>query len=253
MSQHSMTHLSVQNLSVTRGERSILQDISFAAEGGEFIGLIGPNGSGKTSLMRAMVGLLPHQGACSLSALSDNARARTVSWLPQKRDVAWPVSVQSLVMLGRHPHPTSDAENAEAVRQALEEMELTPFARRPATELSGGETARALIARCLAQSTPILLADEPLAGLDMAHQLSVLELFRKRADNGALIISSIHDISLAARYCTRFILLGDQNLLADGKPEEIINDPLFSKVFNIEIMVTPSDDGPIFMPKKRLS
>jgi len=248
-----MIHLSLTNLCVTRGDRSILQNISFEAQGGEFIGLIGPNGAGKTSLMRAMIGLLPFEGESSLCALSPEAKARTASWLPQKREVAWPISVESLVMLGRHPHHSTAQENDKAVRQALEEMEMTDFAERTATELSGGETARALIARCLAQSTPIMLADEPLAGLDMAHQLSVLELFRARADKGELIISSIHDIGLAARYCTRFILLGDQQLLADGKPEDIINDPLFSKVFGIEITVTPSDDGPIFIPKKRLS
>lgn len=253
MREAPITHLSVKDLSVTRGGQSILQDISFTATAGEFIGLIGPNGAGKTSLMRAIVGLLPHGGDCSLASLSPAAKARTVSWLPQARDVAWPISVEALVMLGRHPYPSDTKEDAKAVKHALEEMALSHLATRPATTLSGGETARALIARCLAQSTKILLADEPLAGLDMAHQLSVLELFRTKADRGELIISSIHDVGLAARYCTRFILVGHQSLLGDGTPEEIINNPLFSEVFNIEIMMTSSDDGPMFMPKKRLS
>ena len=248
-----MIQLTLNNLSVMRGDKPILQNISCAAQGGEFIGLIGPNGAGKTSLMRAMLGLLPHSGECSLSSLSRDAKAKTVSWLPQSRDIAWPMSLEALVRLGRHPHNTTATQDDEAVQNALQAMELNDFATRKATALSGGETARVLIARCLAQSTPLLLADEPLADLDMAHQLSVLELFAAKAAQGDLVISSIHDIGLALRYCTRFILLGDQQLLADGKPEDIVKEPIFSHVFGIETLFVRSDDGPIFMPKKRLA
>lgn len=248
-----MIKLSVQNLSVMRDLRPILQDISFTAQGGEFIGLIGPNGAGKTSLMRAILGLLPHQGSCNLSALSPQAKAKHVSWLPQSRDVAWPLSVEKLVMLGRQPHDANAEADEKAVRHAIDAMELSELALRPATELSGGETARALIARCLAQETDIFMADEPLAGLDMAYQLSTLELLSDRAKQGKLIITSVHDIGLAARYCTRFILLGHQQILADGKPDAIMKDTSFSEVFGIESLFAVTEDGPIFMPRKRLA
>ncbi len=244
-------HLSVDNLSIQRGERDVLTDISFTANGGEFIGLVGPNGAGKTSLMRAMLGLLAHQGHCSLSDLSIQEKAKTTSWLPQTRDIAWPMSVKSLIALGRQPHSTDDATNEAAISQAIQDMELGDFIDRPATELSGGETARALIARCLAQTPALFMADEPLAGLDMAHQISALELFRKKADAGGLIISSIHDVGLAARYCTRFILLGDTQLLADGVPLAIMKDPLFADIFSIDTIFATAEDGTLFMPKKR--
>lgn len=248
-----MIELCVENLSVMRGDRAILQDISFNARGGEFIGLIGPNGAGKTSLMRAILGLLPHQGNCNLAALSSHAKAKHISWLPQSRDVAWPMSVQALVMLGRQPYQSSADENDRAVHEAIKAMELEELSARPATQLSGGETARALIARCLAQDAAIFMADEPLASLDMAYQLSTLELLADRAKSGKLIFTSIHDIGLAARYCTRFILLGDNQLLADGSPDEIMKDKAFSKVFGIETLFANSEDGPIFMPRRRLA
>lgn len=248
-----MIQLCVQNLSVMRGDRAILQDISFNAEGGEFIGLIGPNGAGKTSLMRAILGLLPYQGDCNLSSLSPHAKAKHISWLPQSRDVAWPMSVRSLVMLGRQPYQSSAEANDKAVRDAIEAMELEALSTRSATELSGGETARALIARCLAQDTAIFMADEPLASLDMAYQLSTLDLLAKRAKSGKLIFTSIHDIGLAARYCTRFMLIGNHQLLADGTPDEIMKDEAFSKVFGIESLFANTEDGPIFMPRRRLA
>lgn len=246
-----MTNLIVENLSVTRNGRPVLQDISFTAQAGEFIGLIGPNGTGKTTLMRAMLGLLPHTGRCNLSSLSADAKAKLVSWLPQARDVAWPMSVSSLVALGRQPHGRSAKENEAAVTDALAAMELTDLAERPATELSGGETARALIARCLAQDTDLFMADEPLAGLDMAHQLSVCELLSQRVQNGRLIVTSIHDIGLASRFCTRFILLGNQRILADGPPQEIMAHPSFADIFGIDPLFAETDAGPIFMPWRR--
>ena len=248
-----MIKLGVQNLSVMRGDRAILQDVSFHAEGSEFIGLIGPNGAGKTSLMRAILGLLPYQGDCNLASLSSHDKAKYISWLPQSRDVAWPMSVRALVMLGRQPYQSSVTENDKAVNEALQAMELEELATRPATQLSGGETARALIARCLAQDTAIFMADEPLASLDMAYQLSTLELLAERAKSGKLIFTSIHDIGLAARYCTRFMLLGDNQLLADGTPDEIMKNEAFSKVFGVETLFAHTEDGPIFMPRRRLA
>lgn len=246
-----MTNLIVENLSVSRNGRPVLQDISFTAQPGEFIGLIGPNGTGKTTLMRAMLGLLPHTGHCNLSSLSADAKAKLVSWLPQARDVAWPMSVSSLVALGRQPYKTSTKEDDDAVANAIADMELTDLAERPATELSGGETARALIARCLAQDTSIFMADEPLAALDMSHQLSVCELLGQRVQNHRLIVTSIHDIGLAARYCTRFILLGNQTILADGPPQEIMAHHSFADIFGIEPLFAETDAGPIFLPWKR--
>lgn len=157
-----MTLMSVQNLGISLRRREVFKGISFEIQEGEFVGLIGPNGAGKTSLMRAILGLLPHDGSSSLAAMSPRQRARTVAWMPQSREIAWPVSVERIVALGRLPHlatgqrmPLADQVRVDA---AIERLGLEAYRQRAASRLSGGEQARALIARSLAQDTPVLMA-----------------------------------------------------------------------------------------------
>ena len=170
-----MSLLSVQNLSVTLRSRPVIQNVSFEIQPGEFVGLLGPNGTGKTSLMRAALGLLPATGHSSLADMSASERAKAVSWMPQSREIAWPIPVEKLVALGRLPHLPQGLRLPEAdqalVDQAITRMGLDPFRQRAASRLSGGEQARALIARALAQDTPLLMADEPAAGLDPRRRL----------------------------------------------------------------------------------
>lgn len=229
--------LRTESLSVTRNGRAVVSGVSFTVEAGEFVGLVGPNGAGKTSLLRACLGLLPSTGTSNIADLAPAERARRAAWLPQTREIAWPVDVASVVALGRLPYlprGTRMAEaDARAVDAAIRAMDLDGFANRTATRLSGGEQARVLIARALAQETPLRLADEPISGLDPAHQIATMQLFADLAKQGRGVVTALHDLSLAARFCTRLLLLDQGRLVADGPPRDVLNDENVAHVFRI--------------------
>ena len=239
--------LDIEHLSVRRGPRLTVDHASLSAGPGEFIGLIGPNGAGKTSLMRAALGLIPATGQSSLAALPPAHRALTAAWLPQTREAAWPITAEALIRLGRIPHARPDADPAH-IEAAMTRMGITHLRARPVTELSGGEQARVLIARALAQDTPILMADEPIAGLDPAHQISAMTNFRALADDGRLVIASLHDLGLAARHCTRLVLMNQGRIIADGPPTQVLTPTLLAQVFGIEGYFAETPDGPVFQP-----
>ena len=216
-----MSLLTLDKLSVFRGDCPVVDSVSLALEPGDFIGLIGPNGAGKTSLMRAALGILEHKGSSSLAVMPQSERAKQAAWLPQDREIAWGLSVRDLVCLGRLPFG-SIQKNDRHVEAAIIKMELATFSDRIATQLSGGEQARVLIARALAQDTPILMADEPTASLDPANQISTLKTFSELAQDGRGIIVSIHDLGLAARYCTKLALLHRGKLVALGSADAVL-------------------------------
>ena len=247
-----MMLLSVDHLSVTLRGRAILRDVNFRVAEGDCIGLIGPNGAGKTTLMRAALGLLPATGTTSLAALPPAARARAAAWLPQARQIAWPVTVERLVMLGRTPHlrglsGPGCADHAQ-VEAALTAMGLRDLRHRTAMRLSGGEQAMVLIARALAQDTPLLMADEPIAGLDPANQIATMRVFARLAQEGRAVIASIHDLGLAARLCTRLILLGEGGIVADGPPAEVLTPEHLARIFRVTAHYAQTPQGPVFQP-----
>ncbi|WP_299361000.1 ABC transporter ATP-binding protein [uncultured Paracoccus sp.] len=243
----SPSGLVLSGLTVRRGEATVLRDVSLSVPAGRFVALIGPNGAGKTTLLRAAMGLIPAHGTSNLARLPAGARARAAAFLPQGRDVAWPVRVEMLVRLGRRPHPDRRADD-RAVAAAMERLELGDLGGRIATELSGGELARVLIARLLAQDTPVILADEPIAGLDPAHQFGVMQVFADLAREGRTVVVSLHDLSLAARYCDRLILLDRGRLTADGPPGQVLTPERLNASFGIAGGLLPSADGPVFVP-----
>ena len=204
-----------------------------------------------TTLMRAALGLTPFTGESSLVALPHVERARQVAWMPQSREIAWPVSVEDVVMLGRMPHmsarPPSETDEMR-VADALEWMDISDMRQRPATGLSGGERARVLIARMLAQDTPLVMADEPVAGLDPAHQISTMQTFGKLARAGKSVLVSLHDLSLAARHCTRLIMLAEGRLLADGAAADVLTPERLANVFHITAWYRRTEHGPIYQP-----
>ena len=248
-----MTRLVIDALSVHRGSCPVVDAVSLNLGPGDCIGLLGPNGAGKTTLLRAALGLLPHKGHSSLAALSPQARARAVAWLPQQREIAWPLPVRDLVALGRLPHGgrATPADHA-AIDHALGRMGLTAMGDRRATELSGGEQARVLIARTLAQDTPLLLADEPIAGLDPAAQLATLDTFRALATEGRGVLLSLHDLTLAARYCTHLGLMAAGRLQAFGPPSEVLTAENLARVFQLSARIHATDHGPLVQPLERL-
>lgn len=242
--------LRLSGLSVTRRRRPVLHGVNLTVCGGEFVGVIGPNGAGKSSLMEAALGLIPFTGASTLAAMPADRRARHAAYLPQSREIAWPVSVEDLVALGRIPWPgggRSDEDRA-AIDAAIARMGLEAFRKRTALRLSGGEQNRALIARALAQDTPMLIADEPIAGLDPAQQLTCLRLFRDLASEGRTVLASIHDLGLAARFCTRLVLLSGGHVLADGPADAVLGDDLLRRAFGITARRVETPDGPAILP-----
>jgi iron complex transport system ATP-binding protein len=247
-----MSGLDLTHFSVARGPCDVLRDISLSVGRGECVGLLGPNGAGKTTLMRGALGLMPHRGQSSLTALPLKARAKTVAWLPQAREIAWPISVETLIALGRLPHLPPGALPAAADQTAIDtaiiRMGLESFRARVATQLSGGEQARVLIARALAQSTPVLMVDEPTAGLDPAHQLGLMQILADEANEGRTVIASMHDLGLAARYCTRVVVLWRGGIAADGPPVDVLTPELLADVFHIRAHIAHSADGPIVQP-----
>lgn len=238
-----MTLLSVSSLDVSLGGNQVLRDISFAVRAGEFVGLLGPNGAGKSTLLRAILGLISSRGAIAVSgrpsvSLSAAERARLVAYLPQDREIAWGMAVEELVSLGRTPHRTPFAglvsEDHAAIERAMRRMEVEHLRRRPATELSGGEKARVLIARALAQDAPLLLADEPTAGLDPLHQIALMRIFAELAGEGHAVVASLHDLGLAARWCSRLVLVDHGAIVADGPPETVLSPERLRQVYGVK-------------------
>ncbi|MDP1669759.1 ABC transporter ATP-binding protein [Phaeovulum sp.] len=244
-----MMLLRLEDLTVRRGGVAVVTGVSAEVRAGEVIGLLGPNGAGKTSLLRAALGLLPHQGRASLALLAPGQRARAAAWLPQAREIAWGMPVEAVVRLGRLPH---GAGGTAAVERALARMGLQDLRGRAATALSGGEQARVLIARALAQEAPLLLADEPTAGLDPEAQIATMQVFVELAAAGGAVVASLHDLGLAARHCTRLWVLSKGRLVADGAPREVLTQELLAKVFHIRAHFADTPEGPVFQPLARL-
>lgn len=247
-----MSEFVLSDFAVARGPCDILRDINLSVGPGECVGLLGPNGAGKTTLLRGALGLMPHRGLSSISSMPLAIRAKTVAWLPQAREIAWPMSVESVVALGRLPHlergARPSADDQDAIDWALSRLGLESFRARTATQLSGGEQARVLIARALAQATPILMVDEPAAGLDPAHQLTLMQTLQTEARSGRMVVASMHDLGLAARFCTRLIVLSRGQVVADGRPESVLTRELLASVFNIRAYISFDGDGPVVQP-----
>nr|WP_275592429.1 ABC transporter ATP-binding protein [Aquamicrobium sp. NLF2-7] len=249
--------LSVENLSVRLGHRQVLNGLGFEVEAGEFVGLIGPNGAGKSTLLRSVLDLVPTQGHIRLSgevagAMNARRRATRVAYLAQEREIAWAVPVETIVSLGREPHragfATLNAQDRTIIDAAMQRMHIEAFRDRIATELSGGEKARVLTARALAQDAPLLLADEPTAGLDPAHQISLMRLFASLAAGGKSVVASLHDLGLAARWCSRLLLLHEGGIVADGSPKQVLTPQNLRDIYGVEAFFGEAGAGPVIQP-----
>ena len=246
-----MSALSAGGVTVRLGARAIVRDASLALDAGELVAMVGPNGAGKTTLMRALAGLVPADGAIMLDgkpidSLKPRERARAIAYLPQGHVFHWPMPVASIVMLGRAPHAdtfsTTTAEDRAAVLRALAMTETATFAERPVTTLSGGERARVALARALATQAPVLLADEPTAALDPRHQLTVMELLRQAAHGGSAILAIMHDLTLAARFADRVVVMDRGALVADASPAEALAPKRLADVFGIDAAMVSVDN-----------
>lgn len=228
--------LSVENAAV--GGR--LAGASCAIEPGLVTAICGPNGAGKSSLLGALAGLLQlDRGQASLdgqplAATPLRDRARAIGYLPQSREIAWDMDVRTLAGLGRLPWQAGAAEDRRAVDAALTATDLAALAERPVSRLSGGEQARALLARVLAGEPRYVLADEPLAALDLAHQLGLLERFRKLAQAGVGVALVLHDLGAAMNAADRVVVLDRGRVVAEGAPREVLTAQRIRETWGVE-------------------
>ncbi|MFB6124161.1 MAG: ATP-binding cassette domain-containing protein [Haloferacaceae archaeon] len=232
----------VSNLRVSLGGVRVLDDVTTGVERGQFVGLVGPNGAGKTTLVRSLNGVLtPDSGTVEIEGerihdLSSKAASRLVATVPQSPSLSFAFDVRETVEMGRTPHVdrfegTTPADR-EAVDRAMERTDVTQFADRSITEVSGGERQRVFLARALAQETPVLLLDEPTSSLDVNHQVRTLELVRELADEGRTVVAAIHELDLAARYCDELRLLYDGTIHAAGPPESVLSESNVERAFD---------------------
>jgi iron complex transport system ATP-binding protein len=184
--------------------------------------------------------------------LSGDARARMVAYLPQSNIAHWPISVRDAVAIGRIPHGGGPGRerpaDTTAIDAALACADAAHLAGRPVTELSSGERARVMLARALAVEAPVLLADEPIAALDPAHQLGVLALLGRIAATGATVLVVLHDLTLAARFASRVIVLDGGCIVADGAPRKVLDEPLLGRVFGVHALHLVHEGNPVLVP-----
>jgi iron complex transport system ATP-binding protein len=212
---------------------------------------VGPNGGGKTTLLRAVLGLAKLSSGQALlfgeavRTLDDSRRASLAAYMPQDRRVGWNLPAWSIAALGRPDLPPGRAKPAALA--ALAEVGLANLAERGVLDMSGGERARVLLARMIATGAPALVADEPVAGLDPDAQMLVMEVLRARASQGAAVMVSLHDLTLAARHCDRIAVMAGGRLLAVGAPSEALSPEILTRAFGLRGRLEPTEFGPIMV------
>ena len=242
-----MSRLSAHGLGVRRAGRAILEGVSFGLEDGMFVALVGANGAGKSTLLSVLAGLLkPDAGevridGAPLAAIARRELARRRAYLPQNPRAEWPISVERVVALGLTPHLPAfgglPGGLEPRLTQAIAACDLTDHRVQPATTLSGGELARAMLARALIGDPQVLIADEPTAGLDPRHALDTMGRLQGLAARGKLVIAAVHDLTLAARHASHLMALKDGRLAAFGPTAEILSPELLRRVFEVEARI----------------
>ncbi len=250
-----MNALAVLGATVRRAGRAVLDAASLVVEAGEVVGVVGANGAGKTTLLRAALGLAKlDAGRAELAGrdvagLSDPDRARLAAYLPQDRHLGWNMAAWRVASLGAfHLPPAAARAGAEA---ALTRVGLAGLGERGVLEMSGGERARVLLARLLVTGAPLLVADEPAAGLDPDAQLLALELFRKEAARGAAVVLTLHDLGLAARACDRLVVMSNGRLIADAAPAVALSPDTLAEAFSLDGRLQSTPEGPILVARRR--
>ncbi|MFW0184198.1 heme ABC transporter ATP-binding protein [Rothia sp. CCM 9418] len=255
--------LNVHNVSVSIGAKDILSEVSFKAHAGEVVALIGPNGAGKSTLLSAIcadVSLSSGQvefNGISLSSLSARELAQKRAVLLQKTEVSFPYSVEEVVAMGRTPWKGTSAaqEDEDIIQRCMRITEVEHMALRDITTLSGGESGRAHLARIFAQSTELILLDEPTAALDILHQEQTLKNARAFAQQGATVVVVLHDLDVAGAYADSIVLLNRGKVIAQGSPEQVCTSQRLSEVYGhpIEVLRHPSNGRLLVLPERHES
>lgn len=256
-----IVRISAKNLTVERGGRAIVDNVSFELLAGEMLGLIGPNGAGKSSILATLAGIeRPTSGTilvddCDITTFSSSERAQRIGWVEQLGNVHWPLSVERLIMLGRIPHlprwSRVTDEDYTAVENAITMADCQIIRHREVPTLSGGERARVLLARALAAEPSLLFTDEPVSALDLGHQLQTMQLLRDYTSNTRAVVAVMHDLSLAVRYCHRLALIHEGRLVAFGEPAAVLTNENIASVYGVSV-VTGCSSVPWVVPEHLL-
>jgi iron complex transport system ATP-binding protein len=255
--------VNIAHVSVRFGERVALHSVDLRVDRGEFVALTGPNGSGKTTLLRTLLGFQdPDEGDVEVfgrrvEELSVRDRARRVAWVPQSEPQRDDVPLRQYVLYGRYPfHGPLDRDSEEdraVATRVLSEVGLADRADDGLLSISGGERQRAILARALAQETPLLLLDEPTTHLDIAHQLDLLTRVRALSrDRGVTVLAALHDLNLAARYADRIVVLSRGRRVADGTPREVLSEDLLARVWGVaaDLALDARTGLPYLLPRR---
>jgi cobalamin transport system ATP-binding protein len=253
-----VSHVECRGLSIQRGGVRVVRDVDLTVAQGEWIAVVGHNGAGKTSLLHALAGLVAAEGHVRVGGLdpsrtSRKAMSRVVALMPQRPVVPEGMSVRDLVALGRTPYVrrfgSETAADRTAVADALASLRLEGFAGRAASELSGGELQRVVLARALSQQPQVLLLDEPTTALDVGHQQVVLDLVdAMRLRDQITVVAAMHDLTLAGQYGQRVVLMSDGRLVADGPPGTVLTARRLTEVYGARLEVLDRPDGPVVLP-----
>ena len=227
-----------------KGER-ILHDLNFSIQAGDFVGIIGKNGAGKSTLLKSMRGFLPFDKGEILLAdrrvqdYSQRELARKIAYLQQQVELTFDYTVRDMVMAGRYPYKNwwqqQGDEDDRIIEACMKYTDVLDMAERPIRALSGGQRQRVLLAKVLAQQTPVLFLDEPAAGLDLFYQEQIFRFCRELSARGKTVVMVVHELNLADRYCSRLMLLKQGNVLADAAPQQVLTDELLSAGYGTAI------------------
>jgi iron complex transport system ATP-binding protein len=253
--------ISLEGVSVSYGTALAVVDVTERIGEGEWVGLIGPNGAGKNTLLRAVAGLVPHDGdaavqGASVSSLSPKRLARLVAYVPQKPELPADMTVGQYALLGRTPHigyfGVETGEDRRVCAELLDALGLAPLTPRLLATLSGGELQRLVLARALSQQAPVLLLDEPTSALDLGRRVEALELVDTlRRARGLTVLSALHDLTLAGQFADRLILLAEGRAVVTGKPDEVLTEDALVRHFGTNVRVMRSEDGDIVVVPQR--
>jgi iron complex transport system ATP-binding protein len=254
--------LVVRNASVSRGGGFTVKDASFTAPAGQVTGLVGPNGAGKSTMLGAVLGLhrldrgaARFQGV-DLATLDRRSRARLMAYVEQSAATEERLQVSDVVALGRIPHSSAwqdiSGNDRAIIDKALARVGMSHFATRLFTTLSGGEQQRVHIARALAQEPELLLLDEPTSHLDIRGQLQVLDLLRDFATSGATVLLVLHDLNLALACCDWLVVMNSGQVVAEGRPDEVLTERLIAKVYGVRASRLVGPDGPLISFREAL-
>lgn len=245
--------LQIQNLAIGYEKNIVISGINAEIGTGELVGIIGRNGAGKSTLLKTIRGLLPALRGQVLyfgkpmESYGEKELARRVAYLQQNVETGFGYTGLDIVLTGRYPYlkwwECEKDEDKALARNCMSYTGTLDLADRPVTEVSGGQKQRILLAKVLAQQTPLLFLDEPATGLDMVYREEIFRFARELANMGKTILMVVHELDLAAAYCSRIFLLGEGKLLADGRPEQVFTESLLSSAYEADVAVVKNPNN----------